>query len=184
MKHEAMNSFLSHENIEIHRNYLKSLRLKLSIIRKSYPGCMYENLPYEKRRIDRNIPDIVLSEARDLVFQIKMHETYFCSFTDKKEKANLIRKQFSSEEAFFYEIYDMIKSEKYGYLIVYIDEKGRIKFSVVDVLLIAIKYKPILVIDLFEHSYFYDYLYDKDSYYKRAIERLDLGKIEEALTSS
>lgn len=184
MKREALNTFLSSENINMHCNYLKQLRLKLSIIKKSYPDIICENFVLKKHRPLKRIPETVVYETRILFYSIKMHELFFESFTTQKRKYPQIRQQFSSEEAFLYELYDLVKNEEYGYAFVYINEKGRIGISLTDVADIFERYKPLLVIDLYEHSYFYDYFYDKDSYYRKAIDSLDLGKIEDALTSS
>ena len=184
MKREGLNTFLSSENIEMHCRYLKQLRLRLSIIRKSYPELLCGDQITSFRRITRRIPDEAVTDAKRLIYDIKMHEAYFNSFTTRKEKCQSLKRQFSSEEAFRYEIYDLIKNEDHGYAFAYIDEKGRIKFSLLKEFPVSETPTPLLAIDLCEHAYFYDYLFDKDTYYRRAVESLDLRKIEEALTSS
>lgn len=184
MKREALNLFLSSENIDLHCAFLKNLRLKLSIIGKSYPELLNGDSICKNRRIFRKVPEEVLIETEELMNEIKLHELYFDSFTTKKERYINIRKNFSSEESLLYEIYALIKNEDHGYAIVYINEKRRIEFSLSYNKIIASSCNPLLVIDLYEHSYFYDYFYDKDIYYRKALEKLDFRKIEEALSSS
>ena len=175
---ESLGKFLSGENIQMHYDYLNNLRLKFSIIRKSYPKFFSGDNDCRILGGVKGVPEIVIYEARRLFDSIKSHEIFFDSFSEQKSPCTMIRKQFSSEEGLKYEVYDQIKDREYGYAYVNVNEKGKIYINISDDGLIKYRGVPIVAIDLYEHVYFLDYGFDKKHFLRNALSHLKLSSLD------
>ncbi len=167
--------FLSENNVKNHLAYMRTLRLKYSILEKSLPrikGVSPEEL------VRMNIPKKQSAELLPLILKIKAHELYFSSFTKTPKPCQLLKKYYISENSFCYELKEAAKRLDHGYLYVYKDGRGRPCFRTVEALDIGfLRDAPLLVIDLFEHSYFADYGFEYEKYLTGAISHLDFSRL-------
>lgn len=124
--------------------------------------------------------------------QVWNHEFFFNQFTDNAEHEvgpkfeYLIHSRYDSIENF---IKDCIKVSSShfgsGYLWVYLDERFRLIVETGNNAENLVKRKrctPILCIDLWEHSYYVDYLSDRISYIKSIINQINWNVIENRLS--
>ena len=167
-----MQSFLSEEEILKHREYLKSLNLKFSILEKSIKDAksqieVIRALSGEERR-----------GAEELFSMISLHELFFSSFSDNTSfKNERIARQYGSEAGFLYALYKMGLKSKPSFLSVL--RRGERIFPVLseDYLYLSSLGKPVLTIDLYEHAYYRDYGFDKEKYLEGALRHLNLAKL-------
>lgn len=173
MELDALRAFLSEENISAHKDYLRELKLGYSVLCKSLPRLNGLSLPMIWRTLPRSD---VKFEAMRLLSEITAHEIFFASFSDKRRRSATVRKKYGTEDSFLYELFTCAKKASSGFLYIYSDARYEIcndgGFSFRGEL-------PILAVDMFEHSYFKDYLFDRKRYLESAIFRLDLSKISE-----
>jgi Fe-Mn family superoxide dismutase len=169
-------NFLSKENLLIHKQYLKLINLKYSILEKTYPDLKDKSVKeIATMRLNREIK----KEAIEKKSAITLHNVFFDSFSDVHSRCKAVSLQYGSEANFLYEIQSLIDSiDDVGFLIVYCASSKDVRFSFVrEASEILIKYQPILAIDLWEHSYFLDYGIDRKKYVRAALYYLNLDKI-------
>ena len=158
-------NFLSRESIIKHKGFLNELKLKYSVVEKSYPAIKGLGL---KEIFALPISREVKREAIELKTDIMLHETYFNSFSDNLYKSEAVKKLFSSEAAFLYELEKEADiSFSCGFLLVYSDKFGKLGFKFSnEPWELLMKNTLILAIDLWEHAYFDDYGFDRKRYVK------------------
>ncbi len=167
-----MQSFLSEEEILRHKEYLKNLNLKFSILEKSIRGA--EN----QAEVIRALSGEERRKAEELFSRIKLHELFFSSFSDNTTLKNeRIARQYGSEASFLYALYKLGLKSRHGFLSVL--KKGERIFPVLseDYFYLSGLGKPVLAIDLYEHAYYRDYGFDKEKYLEGALRHLDLAKL-------
>lgn len=148
----GLASFLSEENLSLHREHLSALRLKKQMVASS-----------ERQRIER---------------QIRAHELFFSSFRKERVRCDRVRKGYGSENRFCYLLKEYAESALGGFLYIYpmcgypfVGFGGKEQHL----------RRAVLAIDLFEHAYFLDYGFDVSSYIEAALSHLDLGKLNTTL---
>ena len=171
MNIEVQRAFLSSENIGFHLDYLRNMRLKYSIYKKSIPALEGKTLRQLSRMLDRcdDKHDII-----SLACCIKSHELFFSSFSDNSAKCPEIREWYSSESAFLYEVYQKALGQR-GFI--YITRVERRSPEIVlgsDEKVPQLVAPPLLAIDLCEHAYFLDYHFDREAYIRALLTHLDL----------
>ena len=68
--------------------------------------------------------------------------------------------------------------ERSGFLILYIDRYGKIQsYAGLNYVEVLTRYTPLLAVDLFEHSYFIDYGFEKEKYLSSALSNLNLSRL-------
>ncbi len=175
MDFKAMNRFLSEENIKRHLEHLRTQKLRLSILEKSIPELGGKTMAQICRS---NLKSAVKDEALDLMWYIRSHECFFDSFCENQQRNMLILKHFSSLEKYIYDIYTEAKGYNHGFLYMFIDKLGIPRTHYSDRYDGAfVKYKPCLAIDLYEHTYFSDYGFDRERFLKNALTHLDVSKL-------
>ena len=175
MDPKAQNSFLSEANIKEHLSYLKTLKNKFSIIEKSYPELKGKS---PDRVLKMNLKRQIRSEAFDLLLKIQAHEIFFSSFAREVKPSPAVRKYYSSENSFVYEMKMAALSCEYGYIYVYKDFKNVPRFRLTEALDERfIKDRPLLLVDLYEHAYFADYGFNYKGFLDGALSHLDLSLI-------
>lgn len=171
---EALKGFLSEENIKRHFEYLRNLRLKLSIHEKSEPSLIGKSISEVSR-----MP--LMADHREevlrLKWRIKAHECFFGSFSLSPRSSELVNNHFCSRERFVYEIFLEAMKTEHGFLFVYLDKKRPRIVTESTGGGAFIKYEPILAVDLYEHTYFNDYGFRKDRYIRNALMYLDTEKL-------
>ena len=167
---DPMRAFLTEENILIHKEYMRILRLRHSIMEKSIPEIKNKNaLQIEKMRISASCKEEILANYREYL----AHELYCKSFSEKSKIPDIIKKHYSSCEAFLYEVYLASMREKHGFIFVFLGARGIPEILHSEE---ARKRKdiPKLALDISEHAYFLDYRFEKEKYLRSAISNLNL----------
>jgi superoxide dismutase len=123
-----------------------------------------------------NLGRDIKDEALSLLWNIKAHECFFNSFCHNQQ-ANQIGKL--SKEKFLYDLYTEALGRDYGFLFIFKDRHGnpRMNFSR-EYDGAFIKYEPALALDLYEHTYFLDYGFDKKRFLKNVVMYLDLSSLD------
>lgn len=171
----ALLTFLTEDNVRLHKEYLKNQRLKLSILEKSVPQIKSKTVSEISKM---RIKPAVKSEAAFLISDILSHECYFRSFCVESARCKALRDYYSSEASFCYELFCYAKEWKQGFAYVMWNGSGRPVIKHSDKAPLAfLTEQPLLALDLCEHAYFYDYGFDKDEYLRRAIAHLDLSRL-------
>ena len=167
-----LREFLSEENIALHKEYARQIRLKYSILEaslKELTGAGVKDL-YRLKLDDRDRAD-----ALELLPQIILHDVFFSSFCEcRYPRSVLVSSVYGSESAFLNRLYKAAEGAQFGFLII-----GRgASYSVVTDYKRALRYdEPLLAVDLCEHAYFLDYGFDRERYLVSALSHLDLKKI-------
>ncbi len=167
--------FLSRTNYEMHREHLRSQRLRLSIFEKSYPEILgktcREILRLPIKRTEREA-------AAALKADVLAHELFFDSFSTPYRSSERVREAYGSEANFIYQLYRAAEGAD-GFLFIQPDRRGtpilKACHTPLEGYLSAVT--PTLAIDLCEHAYFYDYGFDKASYLKNALASIDLSRL-------
>lgn len=167
--------FLSQANIDIHKEYLRQKKLQYSIFEKSYPQIIGKS-GKEIKRI--SLPKGEREELLFLKGEIIAHEMFFDSFFDNARYPSEMREEYGSAAGFLYSLFEnAIKSE--GFLLVYRARDGKIGYYAgLDYRDIIFNTTVFLAVDLYEHAYFYDYLFDKKLYLQHALSILNLSKLK------
>ena len=170
-----MNEFLSEENIALHREYLRTKKLKYSILESSIPKLRDAEVKdvFRMRLDSRDKRDIVL-----LLPEIKLHDVYFSSFGKTRfPHSALIAKSHGSEAAFLNEVYRSCIATMYGFVCVFLVGDRTVIYgfeNYEDVFKFGV---PLLAVDVCEHAYFMDYGFDKERYLLSALPYLDITKL-------
>ena len=80
-----------------------------------------------------------------------------------------------------YEVLDVAKNARQDFIYIYAD-CGKVKIKAQNASEAFLKSRPILALDLCEHSYFLDYAFDRDAYLRAAVARLNLEKLEKSIS--
>lgn len=166
-----MRIFLTEENISVHKEYAKTLRLRHSIMEKSIPEIKGKSIfDIEKMKLKKSDKEQILPDLSEYL----AHELFFKSFTNLPSKSPLIKKYYSSEEAFLYEIMTVCMKNREGFVFVCLGDRGEPKIQACQSGVIP-KSAPRLAVDVCEHAYFLDYRFEKEQYLKNALSHLDLS---------
>lgn len=171
---KGMNLFLSKENINRHIEFLRSLRLKYSILEKSVEalrGKEIEDLIKLKLKSD------IKEEAIDLLWKIRSHQLFFDSFN---ERAVISKESVGSleREGILYRAFCLAKEKDWGFLYLYLDKQRNPVHIYADSFDGAfVKYRPSLCLDLYEHTYLMDYGFNKTKFLKNALAYFDIERL-------
>lgn len=170
-----MNQFLSEENINLHREYIRQKRLKYSIIESSVRGLRGAEISdiYRIKMSDRDRADSI-----ELLTEIKLHDVYFTSFSPTRyQRSERVAHAYGNEAAFLNELYRLCLSLRYGFVCVYL-LGGRIFARGFDDYESAFRFgDPLLAIDVCEHVYFMDFGFDRERYLFSSLPYLDIAKL-------
>ena len=170
----GLDAVLSEETLNLHKEYLKKLKLKYSIFEKSRPEISGKGMcEISKMRIAER--DEILYLMRD----IKSHELYFNSFDREFQSSDAVRKRFRSEASFVYELYKTAMESDGDFLLVTAN-KGELDYEVLSEKSF-LKAEPLLAVDLCEHAYFMDFGFEKEEYLKKILYRLNLKSLDKIL---
>ncbi len=170
-----MNEFLSDENITLHREYIRTKKLKYSILESSISKLSGADVK-DVFRMKLDLRD--KQDALVLLTEISLHDIYFSSFTKIRfSHSSLVAEKYGSDEAFLNDVFRLCMSMKYGFGCVFlfgdkIVVRGFENFE--DVFRFGV---PRLAIDICEHAYFLDYGFDKERYLICALSYLDTTKL-------
>lgn len=167
-----ISEILSEENISLHKEYVRQMRLRYSILESDLPrlkGASVSDLP--RLRLDKRD----LCDALDLLPEIVLHGIFFDSFTDKKyTRSEAVTSLYGSEANLLNELYRLSKGSRSGFLVVGRDCRASLVTDFADAFRQG---DPALAVDLFEHAYFLDYGFDRDRYVLNCLSHLNLKKL-------
>lgn len=167
-------NFISESNERIHREELVRMKHRRSIFEKSYKAEFKTLRDVYRARIPAYERDVL---AR-LVCDINLHDIFFSSFDMSGGRSDAVRRQFGSDAAFLYELYECARSAEGGFLLIFGGREEKINFYAGrEYLSLTERKMPKLALDLEEHAYFYDYLFERDGYIKTALSGLNISKI-------
>ena len=167
-----MTEILSEENISMHREYLRQMRLRYSILESDLPRLKGVSVG-DLARLKLDKKD--LRFALELLPEIVLHDIFFDSFTDRKyTSSEAVKSCYGSEANLLNELYRLSKGSCCGFLVVGRDCRASLVSDFVDAFKVG---DPILAVDLFEHSYFLDYGFDRERYVLNCLSHLNLKKL-------
>lgn len=146
----GIESFLSEENLRLHKEYLEMLKMKkiMSLSKKEQ----------------------TLTEA-----EIRAHTLYFSSFRKEHIPCPRIKEGYGSENRFCFILSEHAKDIKSGFLFIYpMAHRPFVGYGTEKKHLD----RALLAIDLWEHAYFLDYGFDFSSYLTAALSHLDFSRLK------
>ena len=174
----SINHFLSDEAIALHKEYLRHLKLRYSVLEKSIPEIVGKDIrSMYKMRLGKEKDEIL-----GLKREIQYHEVFFESFGAGYQTSDAVKKKYVTEASFLYEVYLSGSGRDVSFIIIYV-KNGEIKIDAVYTpMQIPPQIEPILVIDCCEHAYFLDFGFNKDAYLKSLMPYLNLSLIDKFLS--
>ncbi len=175
MRTEVMKTFLSEENLSAHLEFMREERLRYSVYEKSFPFLKGKTL---REILNLKISESIKNEFLPYIISYKSHELYFNSFCERQASCKELKRFYTSEAALLYELSERAMNVNYGFVFVFRDRSGAPMISRMDEKLSILRYMtPVLALDLSEHAYFTDYLYDKRGYINAMLAQVDLSEI-------
>lgn len=174
--------FLDEECLRAHREYLKDLKLKYSILEKSVDGISGKGFSELSRmRFKRDLGEVILTSYA----RIRLHDIYFSSFSERKlASSSVVKKQYGSEAALLNEMFRLGRTLECGFVSLAVFS-GRISLCASpDYKEHFNKGEPVLAIDLFEHAYIFDYGFAKEQYLKNALSHLNISLLDKILKTT
>ena len=114
-------------------------------------------------------------QAADLDALIRSHEVYFSSFRKERVRCARVTAAYGSENAFAFALKEYAAAKGACFLYIYpLRRFPFVGFSSNE----RDAFRALLCIDLFEHAYFHDYGFDRESYLLAAISHLDLSVLD------
>ena len=173
---EFMEWFLSEESIALHKEYVRDLKLRYSILEKSIDGIKGKNCnEILSLRLERDC-------ARDIMMllpEIELHNMFFSSFSiNANNTSSVVRKQYGNESEFLSEMYKAGMSLNHGFLAVLQNRSKLEILPVFDYFDVVGKGRLVIALDICEHVYFSDYGFNKKAYLINAIRYLNLSRID------
>ena len=170
-----MNRFLSEQALSAHKEHVRALRLKYSILEKSIPGIANVDL---RKILTMKINEIDKREAISLLGEIRCHDMFFDSFgRDGGTPSSLVIRQYGSEDALAAcVLYEAMKKDiKFVSIGI---KQGRISICASrDYHTHLLIHTPHLMLDMEEHAYFWDYGFDKERYVRGALGHMNFGRL-------
>ena len=167
-----LTEFLSEEAISLHKEYLRKLRLKYSILESELPqlrGASVRDL--YRLKLDKRDREGALA----LLPEIVLHDVFFFSFSEERyTRSEAVASVYGSEAAFLNKLYRLAVSARTGFLTVGRGARPEVVLDYAE----ALRYgEPLLAVDLCEHAYLPDYGLDRERYLITCLSHLDLKKI-------
>ena len=174
---DYMLDFVSENTNRQHKEHLNELMLRYSILVKSIPELV--GLDIHDIMRSGNVLRAVKGEAIGLLSEIEAHKLYFSSFAESGSRCLRLKEQYGSESLFLYSVLRGARDFGEGYCFVV---KSFGKVYAINSKSPAEIYKnerlsAVLCIDLYEHSYFCDYGFNREEYLNAALSRLNLSKL-------
>ena len=171
---EPMRAFLTEENILIHKEYMRTLRLRHSIMEKSIPQIKGKDiLELQRSHFSQTVRDDVIPNLREYIF----HQIYFESFGGTATMPLRLKKLYSSAQAFLYDVYLLASKKNEGFILIFSDDRGEVRMMHSDDVK-RLRSLPKLALDVSEHAYFLDYRFDKEKYLRSALSCLNIALLD------
>lgn len=174
---ECIMNFIGENTARLHKEYLNTLMLKYSILKKS--ASELSGLSVSDIKKNRGIRSEIKAEAIALLSEILAHELYFSSFGIQGARCERIKSIYGSESSFLYSVLREALNFGEGYC--FIVESGNGIYAkntkAPREIYLNDRISPKLCIDLYEHAYYGDYGFDREAYLSRALYSLNLSKL-------
>lgn len=168
-----------HYNIH-YQNYTNKLNKLLKEINYNYK--------YSPEYLAQNIDIIDMKSRNEILYNLGgylNHSLYFYNLTDKKEEIpepllKEINKYFGSFIEFKKQFIDMAKELKgSGYTFLVLDRNNKLRIVNMSNQDTPYYYEfiPIMTIDIWEHSYYLKYTYNKEEYLNNIFNIIDFNKV-------
>ena len=145
----GIRCFISQESLALHKEHLSSLRAQKGL-------CTSVR---EAERIEKNV---------------LAHELYFSSFRRERVPCPRIKEGYHSENRFCFALMEYAGSLQNVFLFIYpMVHFPYVGFDTNEKHLS----RAVLAVDLWEHAYFLDYGFDRESYLRAALSHLDFSKL-------
>ena len=175
----GIEAFVSEEALRLHKEHLEVLRLKYSVMEKSFPEIKNKSVDQIMRMRQKYKEEIL-----DVRSKIICHELYFASFGEAYQSSASLRKDYRSEPSFLYELFCAAKDGDDDYIAVFSD-KNKIKIKSLSKSTEILEIPNVLIcIDLCEHAYFLDYGFDKKRYISNLLPYLNIAALDKILAIS
>lgn len=153
----------------MHRDHLRTLKLKHSVFEKSYPALVGKDI--SDYTLTSRLPKGEREELFALKGNILAHELYFSCFIGSPSVIIIPDYRGSYSELKYRLLCSALCSD--GFLVLFSDG-GELRFYAGNAFhRLFERHKPIFALDLCEHAYFYDYGFRKEEYLKAAISMID-----------
>ena len=181
-KYSGMITALSEKqfnaHLELYKGYISKVNEITEKLTKTDNGSKDANASYSLYR--------GLKESESFVIDgCVLHELYFENIGGSKQAAgektqNIINKQFGSFKNFIDDLKACAKSARGWCIFLYEPRTDSFRNIMLDAHNAGntVLSKPLLVIDMYEHAYFYDYLTDKSKYIDNLIENINWNIVE------
>ena len=173
---DPQSLFLSEESIARHKEYVRNLRLKYSILQKSetlLKSTNIRDIKWQKMSSD------LASEAFFLLSEITLHGLFFDSFSPitYQPLPSCVRSVYTTSAELLNSIFRLASEGVGGFIILYRDADKLMIARVLPPYRELLYVRPLLAIDLFEHTYFSDYGFAVSDYLIAALPHLDLSRL-------
>lgn len=170
---DGMRCFLSEENLTIHKREVDTARARLSIYEKSLSEIVGQDIRrVRSMRIDSDYKQDIMRLKR----YIMLHDAYFSSFSDRASFPRGIKKFYPSRDSLIFECKEIVQREKYGFLC-FFKTQGAPKIAVMSEDTPSLFDTPSLAVEISEHAYFLDYIFERDRYLSASLERLNYNML-------
>lgn len=185
LDYDSLEDIIDDKTLDLHYNvHYKKYTEKLNSLLQD------ENFNYGYNPIflAKNIDILPIQNRDEILYNLGgylNHSLYFYNLTDKKKDVpndliELINKNFSSFELFREEFINMASDLKgSGYTFLVIDKNGKLR--IVNMTNQDTPYYygfiPIMTIDVWEHSYYLKYFYDRKKYLSNVFNIIDFEKV-------
>ena len=185
MDYDSLEDIIDDKTLDLHYNvHYKKYTEKLNSLLQD------ENFNYGYNPIflAKNIDILPIQNRDEILYNLGgylNHSLYFYNLTDKKKDApndliELINKNFSSFELFREEFINMasdLKGSGYTFLVMDKNDKLRIVNMTNQDTPYYYGFIPIMTIDVWEHSYYLKYFYDRKKYLSNVFNIIDFEKV-------
>lgn len=166
-------NFISEKNLALHKEQVGRDILRLGILERSVPEIAAAT-PRELSRI--RVRGIDMHAAAELKASILLHRIFFGSFSDKAfSPSAAIRQRFGSERALCELLLREGLEKRIGFAALLKSDRGLSAAASESALELFSLGEPLLAVDLWEHSYYGDFGFDKEAYLRAALSHLKLG---------
>lgn len=185
LDYKSLEPYIDDRTLDLHynihyRNYTDKLNKYLKDINYNYK--------YSAEYLAKNINILPMENRDEILFNLGgylNHSLYFYNLTDKKkeipkELLDEINKYFGSFSLFKEEIIDMaleVKGSGYTFLVLDKNNKLRIINTSNQDTPYYYGFTPIMTIDVWEHSYYLKYTYDRKKYLDSIFNVIDFDKV-------
>lgn len=185
LDYKSLEPYIDDRTLDLHynihyRNYTDKLNKYLKDINYNYK--------YSAEYLAKNINILPMENRDEILFNLGgylNHSLYFYNLTDKKkeipkELLDEINKYFGSFSLFKEEFIDMaleVKGSGYTFLVLDKNNKLRIINTSNQDTPYYYGFTPIMTIDVWEHSYYLKYTYDRKKYLDSIFNVIDFDKV-------